>query len=448
MRQRKGLCFGCDLFKGIWHHKSVDDVVSDSDLGLVIRSLEDLDEEKTLVHSAMGLNIVGDASLEKELPHKNRAQNAQTVDLKKFSNDRDAYGMKATTRRDMSGPLQSPVLFGLSYVNFRNFLFGAVLLSCLLNPAQATRLMKPNQVLPDKCFKLIEDHGGDCPSIDHYDFQLRHNELNSACCADYPGKMAHCQMDYDTTGVQYSQIACMEPVPVRPGFSGRIVHYDSDTPMFRLTRFNDTHRPQAERMSYEVTYPYGTIEKSKCTGLGQERLCIGVADNLCTCQEGFEPIGRSCEAGFSADAPCYCQEMTCPVGSHPKRSADQGFGDVDCSEFDPSSLNFSCEADPPSATTANLPLENTTPSPSSTLSPDVTTKLDEDKTDINLEFQWLHILWAIFVFAGACAMIFVTVWCLLVRKETKSEDRMRLQESQIGGRGSDVELGLENPAQD
>ena len=233
-------------------------------------------------------------------------------------------------------------------------LFGLVIfLSCLsVSPSRATVMIKSKQTLPRDCYKWMDDHHNDCPSIKHLDFNEMYKDLNRTCCQSdlYQGKDLHCQMDYYLNGTQFSKLACMHSVVVPAGYSGKIMSYDTENPYF------DTYKSEGSlehaRPSWKETYPYGTVEKYSCDGIGEELLCEGNAGekNQCICRRGFQPNAESCYAGFTNDASCFCEEKTCPQEFQPVRSFLQRgllVSNVSCEEE--FVVNFTCEPLPSTA---------------------------------------------------------------------------------------------------
>ena len=193
----------------------------------------------------------------------------------------------------------------------------------LVHICEAVSLLPPGQILPGKCFKLMESRGNECPPMDGLHPEL-YKEMNDTCCSGFPGMDFHCQMDYfeNENKDQYSMIGCMPTVIVPSRFSGRISGYRTKTPFFSVVNDSDSdHREPSLRLSWSVRHPYHfSALKSQCNGDGQEVFCLGTHgdDNVCTCEEGFKP---SCNATFGDSSPCWCERMTCPRGQVPSRSS-------------------------------------------------------------------------------------------------------------------------------
>ena len=198
-----------------------------------------------------------------------------------------------------------------------------VLLLMLPTQLSATALLKLPQALPEACYDLFSRDGSDCLDHKHFGYEAWYQLLNQTCCAGYPGMDFHCQMNYNKSGDQYSMMACLQSIVVPKGYTARM-SYTSKGPVLHLSKLEPAYiSPHGhETRSWNIIYQYGTIEKSKCSGIGQEQLCKGDKneDNLCTCQLGFIPVSEACYSGFTDEDHCFCAQMTCKAGTEAARS--------------------------------------------------------------------------------------------------------------------------------
>ena len=236
----------------------------------------------------------------------------------------------------------------------------AVVLLMLPTPLSATALLKPPQALPEACYDLFSRDGSDCLDHKHFGYEAWYQLLNQTCCAGYPGMDFHCQTNYNKSGDQYSMMACLQSIDVPKGYTARM-SYTSKGPVLHLSKLGPAYiSPHGhETRSWNITYQYGTIEKSKCSGIGQEQLCKGDGneDNLCTCQLGFIPSSEECYSGFTDEDPCYCAQKKCKEGTEAARNfslKNESCEDLFQDGFD---ADFSCE---------KLKTVPTTPVPSTT----------------------------------------------------------------------------------
>ena len=232
----------------------------------------------------------------------------------------------------------------------------------LMLPAQvsATALLKPPQALPEACYKLFSRDGNDCPMHLHLGYEAQYQRLNRTCCGGYPGMDFHCQTNYNKSGDQYSMMACLQSIVVPKGYTATM-SYTSKGPVLHLSKLGPAYiSPHGhETRSWNITYQYGTIEKSKCSGIGQEQLCKGDGneDNLCTCQLGFIPSSEECYSGFTDEDHCHCAQMKCKEGTEAARNfslKNESCEDLFQAGFD---ADFFCE---------KLKTVPTTPVPSTT----------------------------------------------------------------------------------
>ena len=198
-----------------------------------------------------------------------------------------------------------------------------VVLLMLPTQLSATALLKPPQALPEACYDLFSRDGSDCLDHKHFGYEAWYQLLNQTCCVGYPGMDFHCQTNYNKSGDQYSMMACLQSIDVPKGYTARM-SYTSKCPVLHLSKLGPAYiSPHGHKTrSWNITYQYGTIQKSKCSGIGQEQLCKGDGneDNLCTCKQGFRPSSKECYSGFTNEDPCFCEQMPCQAGTEAARN--------------------------------------------------------------------------------------------------------------------------------